>query len=1116
MDNTGERYLPSVWLNSTDETGIEHIQRYQFVLPHLKRMTVLDAACGEGYGSAMIAEVAQQVVGINVSDEAIEHARKKYQIDNLSFRHNSIESLPFRNDSFDAIVSFETIEHVSKEVQMSFIKEVRRVLKNEGIFVISSPNKRMTDYFNASSSFHKKELFPEELLRYLDNEFEYIRLYHQYHESSCFLLSDYKANTSVRIHGAEKRLHDEAIIIAVASANEQSIWENLVALPSESVYYEKQRQLINLHKTVADLQAENIRQKTCGEKKIAEKELEIQDLKSAVLIEQDEIQKQREAFINSTSWKVTKPFRWITGKLRRYKYKNNNEKMTAEEDLNNNSRTSLHRSLLRKSVNKIKREGFLNFLRAARPYIKPLTRRTLHYENIAKEPQEYELQPIAPIDGVDIQSSPFHLLYIIGVPEGESKRYRVYNILEALLPYGITGEAVFSADVPGLQLHRYSAVVFFRCALDDLNGYVLKECNKLSIPTIYDADDLVFDESIIGQIDGVRYLDEEQYRMYVSGVRLYRAMLEACDYATSPTKYLSKYMQSITGKKAFIIPNGMNQSQITTASSLEESEHTSEKIEIGFLSGTRTHNMDFEQATEALVSILSKHSNISLVIIGLLDLPAPLKPFHEKITHLPLMDPEALLRYCSRLYAVIIPLEYETPFCNAKSELKYFEQALIGVPVIASPTKTYKDCITNGINGLLAKDTHQWENALERIISDKAFRDSLAKNARKQIEGAYFPHAIGKIANEAYREILQSHAARKVDLNNLRIAFLIPEPEKGAGGHRNIFRIVRRFVEIGHRVTVYTFDPTLHGTDKSLREFVTNSFFETGAMFVAGCENIACCDIIIATFWTTAYIAQRFRHRCVLAAYFIQDFEPYFYTMSEAYVQAYETYNLGLAHLASGKWMAEMVERVSGEKCPYFEFPIQREFYYCSSIQKREANKVVFFARPDMPRRCYQLGVDALKLLYWKRPSTCIVLYGDEAYKYSEHGFAYQKAGMLKGPQELGELYRSADVGICFSLTNPSLVPFEMMACGLPVVDLDFNNSQFSYDGYDVALLSKPTPQAICDCICMLLEDTEEAEKRRLNGLVFTAKMPDENEIGDFAVAEWVKALEREVSDNLT
>ena len=180
------------------------------------------------------------------------------------------------------------------------------------------------------------------------------------------------------------------------------------------------------------------------------------------------------------------------------------------------------------------------------------------------------------------------------------------------------------------------------------------------------------------------------------------------------------------------------------------------EFRIGFISGTPTHNRDFALAAEAISSIMEKYPQVSLMVVGWLDLPESFSRFENRVVRRPYMDYLELLKFSGIMYAIIVPLEYTTAFCNAKSELKYFEQALVGVPVIASPTVPYQACITDGVNGLLAADTRQWAVALERLIGDRSFRDRLATNARNQIRETYYPDKIGKTANDIYRQIVKS------------------------------------------------------------------------------------------------------------------------------------------------------------------------------------------------------------------------------------------------------------------------------------------------------------------------------------------------------------------------
>ena len=233
MENTGERYLPDI--SGLNESGIEHIQRYLFALQNAKNKIVVDIASGEGYGSDMMADVAQCVVGVDISIQAVNHANAKYKKANLSFIQGSIDNLPFDDSSVDMVVSFETIEHVVEEVQHKFIKEAHRILKDDGIFLISTPNKAGLEHYRLSSDFHVKELYLDEFKNCLKNEFKYVTLYKQFHESACFLISDgtKKDNPYTKLTGTEYRSNDELFVVAVASNVKQSDWECFVSLSSE-------------------------------------------------------------------------------------------------------------------------------------------------------------------------------------------------------------------------------------------------------------------------------------------------------------------------------------------------------------------------------------------------------------------------------------------------------------------------------------------------------------------------------------------------------------------------------------------------------------------------------------------------------------------------------------------------------------------------------------------------------------------------------------------------------------------------------------------------------------------------------------------------------------------
>ena len=122
MKFTGERYVPT----EQGEIRLEHYHRYALVLDLVSGKDVLDLACGEGYGTSLISEIARSVVGVDISEEAIKHAASVYSKKNLTFQIDNANKLNLADASFDVVVSFETIEHLIEQSEM--LAEISRVL----------------------------------------------------------------------------------------------------------------------------------------------------------------------------------------------------------------------------------------------------------------------------------------------------------------------------------------------------------------------------------------------------------------------------------------------------------------------------------------------------------------------------------------------------------------------------------------------------------------------------------------------------------------------------------------------------------------------------------------------------------------------------------------------------------------------------------------------------------------------------------------------------------------------------------------------------------------------------------------------------------------------------
>ena len=161
-----------------NDNTIEHLHRYAFAAPYTAGKTVLDIASGEGYGSHLLSAYAARVYGMDISAEAVKNAAEKYKKENLQFRCSSADKIDLPDHSVDVVVSFETIEHHDRHIEM--MNEIKRVLVPGGILIISTPDKKYyTDIPGHRNPWHIKELYKDEFENLIKKYFVHTFFYAQ-------------------------------------------------------------------------------------------------------------------------------------------------------------------------------------------------------------------------------------------------------------------------------------------------------------------------------------------------------------------------------------------------------------------------------------------------------------------------------------------------------------------------------------------------------------------------------------------------------------------------------------------------------------------------------------------------------------------------------------------------------------------------------------------------------------------------------------------------------------------------------------------------------------------------------------------------------------------------
>jgi glycosyltransferase involved in cell wall biosynthesis len=345
--------------------------------------------------------------------------------------------------------------------------------------------------------------------------------------------------------------------------------------------------------------------------------------------------------------------------------------------------------------------------------------------------------------------------FLVGLPRGESKRYRVYNIVEGLQSRGVGGCVFYETNLDKLeQVLDSNLVVIFRAKMSPQMDAIISRLRSSGIAVVFDVDDLVFDTQYVSYIDAFKHLPDALKKEYMSDVRKYRQVLERCGFVTCTTEFLAGIARRL-GKPCFVVPNTINKAQYELAEAIrKEAGNRDNKIRIGYFSGTSTHDRDFLEVAVALEEILKKYKHTELHIVGTVRLPRELNSSGDRVIQKPLMPYLELLRYLSQIDINVAPLEQRTPFNDGKSELKIFEAALVGVPTIASRTDSYSKCVSDGSNGFLAGSKEEWLQKLCLLIENEDIRTEMGRKARKDfVARFYIENAIDGIIR-IYEEII--------------------------------------------------------------------------------------------------------------------------------------------------------------------------------------------------------------------------------------------------------------------------------------------------------------------------------------------------------------------------
>jgi glycosyltransferase involved in cell wall biosynthesis len=294
----------------------------------------------------------------------------------------------------------------------------------------------------------------------------------------------------------------------------------------------------------------------------------------------------------------------------------------------------------------------------------------------------------------------------------------------------------------------------------------------------------------------------------------------------------------------------------------------------------------------------------------------------------------------------------------------------------------------------------------------------------------------------------------------LVVNWVTSPPSAGSGGHTTVFRLIKHLEQSGHLCRIYLYD--VYGGDAIYYGSRIREFFPWFAGEVNDVINgMADAHAVIATSWPTAYPVYNDRCRGK-RFYLVQDFEPWFYPVGAYSMLAENTYRMGFHAITAGRYLAAKLSAEYGMVADAFDFGCDTEKYHLlKSGNARDG--IVFYARPEVPRRAFELGLMVLRLFAERHPDLKIHFYGSRIGRLPFLSFPFINHGLLT-PSELNRIYNRCFAGLSLSMTNVSLVPHEMLSAGcIPVVNEAEQNRTVLDNPF--VRYAPPTPHALASAL---------------------------------------------------
>ncbi len=307
----------------------------------------------------------------------------------------------------------------------------------------------------------------------------------------------------------------------------------------------------------------------------------------------------------------------------------------------------------------------------------------------------------------------------------QAERYRVEHIIEVIESMD-KWNAISIAPMNLMVLESYlkfvDIIVFERSPYYEKYDKLISYCKKKHIMTIFEIDDLVFNQKNIELLMcSTGFYNVDYWKSYTKDFQI---MGNLCDGCLTTNYFLADRISNFFHKKVWILSNFFNQSQETVSNIYYQQKKNKncyqDQFMMGYFSGTGTHFYDFMEITDDIFEFMECHQDVLLKIVGYMRIPEKLIKYitQGRIIILPFMDCCSLQKEIAEVDVNLIPL-VDNEFTNCKSEIKYFESAMVGTISCMTPTYVYQSLKNNQVLGCYCHKG-EWLETLEKLYEHKA------------------------------------------------------------------------------------------------------------------------------------------------------------------------------------------------------------------------------------------------------------------------------------------------------------------------------------------------------------------------------------------------------------